>query len=238
MPSHEQPTDAATLRPFLWLLLIAVAAIVLTVLVSVTSAVHFAYRSPSLHVAVETAAALISLLAAQLVYGRFRRSRDRRDLLLMAALAVYASSNLLFSALPAMASAAPDSFFVWARLAGGTTATTLLAISAFGPEIPLQRPAEAARRILVWCGIALLVIGIAATLAKDWLPQPIEPGLSPESSSRPRIVGHPAVLTLQLVLMALFAAAAVGFARRAERIAGPDDHVVRHRRRPRRLGAG
>jgi signal transduction histidine kinase len=221
MPNPEEPTDAAALRPFLWLRLIAVAAVVLTVLVSVTSAIHFAYRSPSLHVAVETAAALISLLAAQLVYGRFRRSRDRRDLLLMAALALFAGSNLLFSALPAMANAAPDSFFAWARMAGGVTATSLLAISAFGSERPLQRPAGAVRRLLLSCGIALLAIGVATALAKDWLPQAVEPGLSPESSSRPRIIGHPVVLTLQLVLMALFAAAAVGFARRADRTQDP-----------------
>jgi len=221
MQRRDSPTTSATLRPYLWLSLLAVAAIVLTVLVSVTSAIHFAYRSPSLHVAVETAAALISLLAAQLVYGRFRRSLDRRDLLLMTALALYAGSNLLFSALPAMANAAPDSFFVWARVLGGAAATTLLAISAFGPEHPLQRPAGAARRILVSCGLALLAIGVATALAKDWLPRAIEPDLSPESSSRPRIVGHPVVLGLQIVLMGLFATAALGFARRADRTQDP-----------------
>lgn len=221
MESRDPPTTSATLRPNLWLSLLAVAAIVLTVLVSVTSVVHFAYRSSSLHVAVETAAALISLLAAQLVYGRFRRSLDRRDLLLMAALAVYAGSNLLFSALPATANAAPDSIFVWARVAGGATATTLLAISAFGPERAVQRPVQASRRLLVCCALGLLAIGLAAALAKDWLPRAVKPDLSAESSSRPRIVGHPAVLALQLVLMALFAAAAVGFARRAERTQDP-----------------
>ena len=47
--------------------ILTVAAIALTVLISVTSVIRFAYRSPSLHVAVETAAALISLLAAQLL---------------------------------------------------------------------------------------------------------------------------------------------------------------------------
>ena len=221
MPSDEQPTNPNALRPYLWLRLITVAAIGLTLLVSVTSAINFAYRSPTLHVAVETAAALISLLAAQLVYGRFRRSLDRRDLLLMGALALFAGSNLLFSALPAMAKAAPDSFFVWARLVGGFSATTLLAISAFGAEHPIQRPAEAARRLLITCGVALLALGAVMALAQDWLPLAVEPDLSPESSSRPRIVGHPFVLALQVVLMGLFAAAALGFARRAERTQDP-----------------
>ena len=49
------------------------AAALFTLLVSVTSLIHLAYRNPALHVAVETAAALISIVAAQLIYGRFRR---------------------------------------------------------------------------------------------------------------------------------------------------------------------
>lgn len=98
------------MHPRRWLVAVAGGALALTLLVSVTSVVSFAYRSPSLHVAVETAAALISLLAAQLTYGRFRRSLDRRDLLLMSALVLLAGSNLLFSAVPAITSFDSDSF--------------------------------------------------------------------------------------------------------------------------------
>src|SRR5688500_7253315 len=102
------------MRPRWWLAGVVVAAVAFTLIVSVTSIVSFAYRSPSLHVAVETAAALISLLAAQLIYGRFRRSLDRRDLLLTAALALFAGSNLFFSAIPAMANAGSSTFATWA----------------------------------------------------------------------------------------------------------------------------
>ena len=56
--------------------LTAGAAALFTLLVSVTSLIHFAYRNPALHVAVETAAALISIVAAQLIYGRFRQSYE------------------------------------------------------------------------------------------------------------------------------------------------------------------
>lgn len=56
------------MRPRWWVTLLTVIVIALALLVSVTPIVRFAYRSPSLHVAVETAAALISLLAAQLMY--------------------------------------------------------------------------------------------------------------------------------------------------------------------------
>ena len=209
------------MRPRFWLTLLTVAAIALTLLVSVTSVVRFAYRSPSLHVGVETAAALISLLAAQLMYGRFRRTLDRRELLLTAALALFAGSNLLFSAIPAMANLDPGPFDTWAPALGGALATALLTFSAFGTARAVRRPAAAARRVAGLCVLALAVIGVATALAGDWLPRAIDPGLAPEGSSRPRIVGDPTVLALQLVLMVLFAAAVVGFGRRAERTHDP-----------------
>ena len=100
------------------IVLTAGAAALFTVLVSVSSAVSFAYRNPPLHVAVETAAALISLVAAQLVWGRFRQSFQLRDLLLVASLGMFAAANLLFSAVPAIVDDHPGSFATWAPAAG------------------------------------------------------------------------------------------------------------------------
>jgi len=204
-----------------WLLVVTLAALTLTSLVSVTSVVNFAYRKPSLHVAVETSAALISLLAAQLMYGRFRRSLDRRDLLLTAALAMFAGSNLLFSAIPAIANVGSDSLDTWGRAFGGALATALLAAGAFAMSRGVHQPAAAVRRVAWLCATALVVIGVGTLLAGDWLPRAIEPALSPEAITRPRIVGQPVLLALQLVLMGLLAAAAVGFTRRAERTHDP-----------------
>ncbi len=209
------------MRPRWWLALVVVGALMLTLLVSVTSVVHFAYRSPSLHASVETAAAFISLLAAQLMYGRFRRSLDRRDLLLTAALTLFAGANLLFSAIPGMANLGPGRFDTWASAAGGALATTLFAAGAFAPPRPVRRPVLAARRVAGLCGLALIIIALVTAAAGDWLPRAIEPDLSPEGLARPRIVGEPSVLALQLVVMTLFAAAAIGFARAAERTRDP-----------------
>jgi len=195
--------------------LVAAVATAYTLLVSVTSVVPIAYRSPSLHVAVETAAALIALLAAQLMYGRFRRSLEFSDLLLTSALALFAGSNLLFSAGPAMANAGPGPFVTWASAAGSALATALLAAGAFARPRPVRRPAAAARRALGLCALALAAVAIATAAARGWLPRAIEPGLSPKASPRPLVVGAPSLLVLQLVVMGLFAAAAIGFARRA-----------------------
>src|SRR5215211_6262924 len=53
---------------------VAAAASALFTLLVVTSTVEFAYSEPELRIALETAAAVISLLTAQLLYGRFRQT--------------------------------------------------------------------------------------------------------------------------------------------------------------------
>ena len=50
--------------------------------------------------ALTAAAALISIVAAQLIYGRFRQTYEVSDLLLTASLSVFAVANLLFSTVP------------------------------------------------------------------------------------------------------------------------------------------
>ncbi|HWC26521.1 MAG TPA: ATP-binding protein, partial [Solirubrobacteraceae bacterium] len=162
-----------------------------------------------------------SLLAAQLIYGRFRRSLDGRDLLLTAALVLFAGSNLLFSAVPAIVRVDTGSFDTWAPAVSSLLAAALFAAGAFATPRPVRRPARAARRMFALCAAALVVIGSLTALAGDVLPQAIAPGLSPEAATRPRIVGDPAVLALQLVIMGLFAAAAIAFARAAERTRDP-----------------
>jgi signal transduction histidine kinase len=207
--------------PRWWLLLVVNVASIFTLLVTATSIVSFAYRSTSLHVAVETAAGLISLLAAQLMYGRFRRSLDRRDLILMASLVLFAGSNLLFKTVPAMANLGSDPFVVWAPAIGGGLATALFAAGAFASTRTIRRPKVVAGRVFLVSLQALAVIALVVLLTRDMLPPAIEPTLSPEASARPRIVGEPAVLALQLVVMALFAVAAIGFERSYERTRDP-----------------
>jgi len=194
----------------------AAAAALFTLVVSVSSTVSFAYRNPPLHVAVETAAALISIVAAQLVWGRFRQSLELRDLLLTASLTVFATTNLLFSAVPAIADKHPGAFATWAPASGRLLGAALLAASAVTSERVLRRPMHDARRVLGGSLLALAALSLAVAVAGDALPVAIPADLSPEAGTRPRIVGNPAVLVNELLVMALFAVAAVGYARAAE----------------------
>ncbi|MEA2224398.1 MAG: hypothetical protein QOH83_2774, partial [Solirubrobacteraceae bacterium] len=200
-----------------WLLLVVGCALAITLLGSATSFLRFAHRNPSLHVAIETAGALISLLAAQLMYGRFRRGLDRGDLLLTAALVLLAGANLLFSAIPAMANLGPGVVDTWGSAVAGALAAALLAAGAFAAPRTIRRPTAATRRVVGLCGLALLVIAIATAVAADWLPRTIAPDMALADSSRRHLVGEPVVLVLQLLVTGCFAAAALGFVRRAER---------------------
>ena len=200
-----------------WVIVTAVVSSCFTLAVSIASVISFAYRSSALHVAVETAATLISLLAAQLIFSRFSRSLELRDLALATSLWVFAFANFAFSAVPTIAGDAGTPFGTWAPVGSRLFGAALMAFAAFAPARSLRHPKRDVRRWLGGSTLVLALIGTAAGLGAGMLPEAIPPGLSPESSARPRIVGHPLVLALQLVVMVLFAAAAVGFARRAQR---------------------
>ncbi|MDQ3875497.1 MAG: sensor histidine kinase, partial [Actinomycetota bacterium] len=83
------------------------------------------------------------------------------------------------------------------------------------PERIARRPARAAAAAVTAASVVFVVIaGIVAAFASR-LPQGVDPTVSPSDS--PLVAGHPAAVSLQLVAMVLFAAAAFGFMRRGER---------------------
>jgi len=201
-----------------WSIAIAAgAAASFTLLANFGSILDVAYRNPPLHVAAETAASLISLVAAQLIYGRFRRSFLLSDLLLTASLSTFAAANLLFSTIPAVADSGTGPVATWAPVAGRLLGAALLALAALWPDRTLRHPTREFQRVIAGCVVALGAVTVAVALAGDGLPPAVRPDLSPESASRPRVTGEPTILGAQLVDMLLFAVAAIGFARRAER---------------------
>jgi signal transduction histidine kinase len=195
----------------------ALAAAIATLLVAVIPYLHFAYQAPQLHIALETTAALVALFAAYLVFGRFRRSRSLNDLLLVCALGLLAAVNLGFGALPAaLASGQATPFSTWAALTGSLLGAVMLAAASFAPSRrlgPTRIPALA-----TFTGAALALVSIAfifSVLASD-LPT-VGAQQAPPEAWKLQLIGHPAVLTVQLVAMALFAMAAFGFTRSADR---------------------
>jgi signal transduction histidine kinase len=197
----------------------AVGAALATLVISVLPSVDFAYSSRPLHVAIETAASIIGLLAAYLLLGRFRRSGSLSDLLLVGAFVLLAATNLCFSTLPSLSGGPPGRFETWSPVAGRLLGALAMAAAAVAPTRRLRAPRRDLLITLGACGAALAVIAGGVALLGERLPVGIDPQISPEGSERPRIVGNAALLTVQVVGMLLFAAAAVGFATRATRTA-------------------
>ena len=84
--------------------LVAGVCAALTLAVVTVPQLRFAYRAPALHVVLETASAVVALLVAFLVHGRFRQSARAQDLLLALGLLVVAVANLALTALPSAVS--------------------------------------------------------------------------------------------------------------------------------------
>ena len=218
MPRDGYEEVVVPLRPWPLTSLTAAAAASLTLVVTLLPNVAFAYRSVSLHVALEVAAALIALLAAFLVYLRFRESSRVDHLALVCGLATTAGANLLFAALPAAAPGlGSDRFATWAAVAGRLVGAALLVAAAFLPRRELRRPRAEGRVALLACLGLLASVAIVVAAIDSRLPTGIDPSLSPTARNEPLLAGHASVHAVQLVAFLLYAAAAVGFARRAAR---------------------
>jgi hypothetical protein len=165
------------------LLLTGAGATLVTLLVVFVSGVRLAYREPGLHAALETAAALIALLAALLIFGRFRVTGSLSDLLLVVALGIMSAANMVFAAVPAaLSGGAAGEMPTWSALVCRLAGTLVLATAALGPD----------RRVPVaWWAPVLAVaatvglVALSVTVAEPYLPAALNPHLSPEASQGP-----------------------------------------------------
>jgi signal transduction histidine kinase len=202
------------------LLLTAALAGIGTLLIVLAPGVDFAYWSPSLHTAIESSSAIFSVLVAYLVAGRFARSRLLRDLWLLGALGVLATTNLAFSTVPALVDATDAAPFPWLRLAGSLMGAVALAYAAFAPNVKVRDTRHSATTVALGLAVALGLIAVGLGLLG--LRSPLGP--NPELSDVAQLGYWNTLAVLQLVAMTLFAFAAVGFARRAR--AGTDALVI------------
>jgi hypothetical protein len=72
---------------------VVVLGVVITVALIAVGERMLQYRSPASHLVLETVDACVAVLLSYLVYGRFRRSRSRQDLLLLLGLALLGVAN-------------------------------------------------------------------------------------------------------------------------------------------------
>jgi signal transduction histidine kinase len=196
---------------------VVVTAMAITLLVTILPFARLAYRDPAAHIAIDTAGAVICTLAAYLLFERFSRTALVGDLLLFTALGVFAAANLGLSVVPALTGAGSDAIPTWGVFCSRLFGMSLLVAAAFAPPRTIRMPRANALVAFGVCAVAVSVLTVLMQAFGADLPEVIDATLSPESSARPRIVGHPSILAGQLVAMLLFAVAAGGFARRTAR---------------------
>lgn len=174
-------------------------------------------RATSPHVALETAASLIALLAGFLVFGRLRRRGGLNNLLLAHALAVLVLLNLGLLTMPELAPSPSRNLIVWVLLVGRPLAAALFALAAFAPERRLWRPGRALIvSIAVGSTVVLLLAAVLNRFAGD-LADRLAGTLPSDPAGEPAMVHHLALLALQLATAALYGTAAVGFSCRSRR---------------------
>lgn len=199
-----------------WTLRAALVCAAATLTIILVPGFHFAYANATLHVAFETAAASVALLAAYLVLGHFRHSRELDLLLLTCGLGMMGGVNLLLGALPAALDQELGTAATWTSAFGRLVATFVLVAAAFAPPKRLENRRVERVSFLLSANV-LLMLWLVLGFSRDRLPLAIDPSLSPDASTAPQFVGHPLVHSVQLVGAVLFGFAAAGFLRRAQR---------------------
>jgi signal transduction histidine kinase len=196
---------------------ISVACLVATLLIAALDKLRFAYGSAQVHVMIATGVSLIGALAAGLVVARFLRSSELQDLALALALIVISATNLFLSALPSALGDLDSNFVAWAPFLGRLLGALLFALSVAVPERVVREPKRAAW-LALGGGIALVgaLALFTAALAPGWA-DPMVDAIVPQESDSPHLTSDLLQLVLLAVTFALFAIAAIGFMRRAEK---------------------
>jgi signal transduction histidine kinase len=177
---------------------------------------HFAYRAPGLQVVLETSNAIIALLVAYLVYGRYRESRHMQDVLLVLGLCTEAIASLALTAVPsALLFGHGEQVRGWEVLTIRLVGTLVIAVAALTPVERRIRRHEMALAIAVVAGVVVALTGLLVTL-DDRLP-PTVPAQVMSGTSPLHPVEHSLGLGLYGATGLLYAVAAVGFTRKALR---------------------
>jgi signal transduction histidine kinase len=185
----------------------------LTLLLNAADSLDPAYQNRSLHAAKETAAALVLLLVAALLVGRFRRSGRLLDLLALAGVVVLACKSLIFSVLTAVLIETSGGVTTWRTTGAGMLGAALLAAAALAPERILG---DRRRVVALTAGVSLAALGILLVLANLFeLPAAFTD--EPETPAELEHASHnSALLVADVGATALFLVAGAAFGRRAE----------------------
>jgi signal transduction histidine kinase len=194
--------------------LTATAGLALTLLFNALRSLEPAYQNRSLHVAKETAAALVLLLVAALLFGRFRRTGRLLDLLALAGVVVLAGKNLVFSVLTAILTETSGGLTTWRTTGAGMLGAGLLAASALAPERVVR---DRRRAIALTTAGCIAALGVLIMIA-DVFELPAAFTERPETQTELQYLSqNTSLLVADVGATVLFLVAGAAFGRRAER---------------------
>lgn len=207
------PSTCAVRRTHVAACITALVCGAATVIVALVPGPHSRYHWPALHVALESGASLIALLAAFLVVGRLRRRARLDELILACALAVLALSNLCFVTVPTLLPPGPRQLTSWASLAGSSIGALLFTLAAFVPRRRLSGP-----RLALAAGAAgVIAAGIlaAATTRVFGARLPLRLFTVAEPA---RLHAYPVPPAVQLIAAMAYGLAVAGYLQRSQQL--------------------
>ena len=173
-----------------------------------------AYKAPGLRAAIETVMTLFALAAAWLLRGQSIRSRRLRDLVLFAAILTLGLMRVWSYALPAGMDMRVSSSFVAAALVGELFVAAIFVTAALASADRLL--ADARRPLAITAVLSVAAVALAALfgllLRDELVANPSHPAQGIGVA-----LHQPLAVIVTLAATALFAAAAVEFARRGRR---------------------
>jgi signal transduction histidine kinase len=201
------------LRPRYLTIAAADLAGAVTAAIILLPAVKFAYQSESSHITLETATAMIAVIAAVLVYGRVRQSGSMSDLLLLVALCFFSVPKFVVPYVAGSVAASPQRFIAWSMLVASITGAALFTLAAFLPERRLRSPGASAGVVAAAALLGAVVTAYTLARLSPHLPLGLDPALS--NARYPQFAAPP-IIGFEIAGFLFFGAAAIGFTRRAE----------------------
>jgi signal transduction histidine kinase len=196
---------------------IAAALAIATVVIAGIDPFRFVYDSAELNVMIATSVALIGILTAGLVLGRFLRSWRLQDLALTGALVILSTTNLCLSAIPLALGDVNSHFVAWAPFVGKLVGALVFALSVAVPDAVVPAPRRAAWLTVIGGIVVVGVIAaVVAWLGPGWSDPRLDM-LTPGNSDAPHFTEDMMQLVLLGVIFGLYIVATLGFVARAER---------------------
>jgi signal transduction histidine kinase len=201
-----------------------VVGLIVTALILWSPYLTSGFRSPSLHLMLDTADGCIALLVAYLVHARFVRRRYWQDRFLAQGLVLLAVANFGLSSLagrlPGVQAGTLD---IWLPLTVRLAGALCILVAALTAGRPIHH-VFAQRHAWLLPLVLVVVVSGGLWIARFDLPVAFDSASIQPSAEHPLLTGHPALLTAQAFAALCFFVASIAFALQSVR---RDDELLR-----------